>query len=196
MTQFSAPITYSRPFAPFWSSDSTYNTALVSKSAKADVMGDSRTLLALSSATTGRAIGPVGPGSLVKAYFVGTSADNQTYSGRVWGWDFTSRDLSTPSTGQQWTAFPICDIAVTLSAKVGISGGLWTASYYYADTISVSNDRNGITASRVLALAGGDDSPALLVVDALGFQFIEFELTRSGGTAASINGAWSAVNGG
>ena len=121
--------------------------------------------------------------------FVGTSADNQTYSGRVWGWDFTSRDLSTPSTGQQWTAFPFCDIAVTLSAKVGISGGLWTASYYYADTISVSNDRNGITASRVLALAGGDDSPALLVVDALGFQFIEFELTRSGGTAASINGA-------
>ena len=193
---FTYPLTYQRSWSRFWSSNSTYSSALTGKSSKADVLSTNvqnpeAGLVALSSATTGRAIVPCGPGALVLAQFVGTNADNQTFSGRVWSWRYIESDGVTC----QWTATCICDLALTLCAKTGISGGLFANTAFYADTIGVSTDRNAVTASRVVGVAGGDDSPAMLVVDPLGAEFIEFELTNSGGTAVSFNGMFSATSG-
>lgn len=194
MTQFSAPITYSRPWSRFWSSMSTFGSALTAAGSRADVL-DSATapgtaMLALNSASTGRAVLPVGPGSLLLAGFYGTTTAAQTLSGRVWLW----RRIEADGTIVQYTPTYLCDLAITLGAKTGIASGFVTASHLYADVISITTD-GGLLPNQTRTL-GSAGTMLQLVVDPAGSDFVEIDLTISGGTAVSFNGLWSAVNGG
>ena len=194
---FEYALTYAREWARFWSSNSTYSTALTAIGSKADVLSTvvtdpASTMLALSSASTGRAIVPVGPGSLVGAKFYGTDTDNDTFSVRVWGW----RSIGGSSTVVQWTPSAICDLAVTLGAKTGIASGLVLNTDLYADGITISPD-GGLLPNQTRTFGEGvANSPLEVWIDPLGCEFVEFECTNSGGSAVSFNGLFTACNGG
>ena len=192
---FTYPLTYTRSWTRFWSSMSTFGSALTAAASRADVLTTNlqaphQALLDLSAASTGRAILPVGAGSLLLAGFYGTTTAAQTLSGRVWLW----RRLEADGATIQWVPTYLCDLALTLGAKTGIASGFVTNSMLYADVVTVSTD-GGLLPNQTRTL-GSAGTMLQLVVDPAGSDFVEIDLTISGGTAVSFNGLWSAVNGG
>jgi len=172
-----------------FSTASTYNTALSTLSAKADITGtDGKGNPGVSDPATGRVIITTPPGSLLEVLGIG-AADNGTFSFRIWGWyAIDNGTMGTPATRWQLTPRPLALIAATVGAKVGIANGIVTASEGYVDTMTITTDY-GISGNGVRIVGPGtpDNTTESVLVDPMGADFIEIEATRSGGTATSFD---------
>lgn len=175
-------VSLTSPSTEFSFIDSTFTTASSAAATnikdKADVLGDPGPV---TNTTTGRYITNKLAGSASEFIFAGTSADNQTFSFRVWRW-YRMKSGSTI----QWIPFCACVGTGILCPKTGVASGNLTNSHFYADTISISNDR-GLTplGCRVNGPATPDEGAVSLVIDSLCCTKLEVELWV--GTAASMN---------
>jgi hypothetical protein len=135
--------------------------------AKADVLSAPAT-----NTTTGRYVADIPAGSAVEAIFVGTNADNEIMNFRVWRWyRLKIGDV------EQWIPFCACVGTYTLCSKTGVASGNITDSHFYADTITISNDR-GLTplGTRVNGPITPDNGIVSLFIDGMGANKIEFEI--------------------
>lgn len=186
-----------------WSATNvTSTTALTANTAKADILrtelgGSTQSPQTLIDATHGSIVFPRQAGSLLLVKFWGQGADNATATANVWIWHGVKRAGSAdPTTAipEQWHPTLLCSLALTVSGKVGVSGGLIGTSDRYVDTITISSDR-GLSPnfSRVLTPSAADDGSVTLALDPLNAPLIEIEVRN--GTTTAFNFATSWVTG-
>lgn len=167
----SASVATMTPNTEFSFISSTFTTAASAAATNISDKADSLTAPATNT-TTGRYVVDTPAGSAVESVFVGTNAANEVMNFRVWRWHRLKL-----GTVEQWIPFCACVGTFTLSAKTGVASGNITNSHFYADTITISNDR-GLSplGTRVNGPASADDGIVSLVIDGLGADKIEFEI--------------------
>lgn len=118
------------------------------------------------------------PSNLVVIPF-GSGSDNTTFDLRIIAWN---------RIGTLWVPTILAQASCTLSASVGVSGQSVTDTDRFADTVTLSLIASaGVDA---FAKSPANDTPATIVVDALGAEKIEivFDLTGAAGANALVKG--------
>ena len=113
-------------------------------------------------------------GMIVIPYGVGS--DNHTFDMRVIGWRIVGRNNSATSL---WIPVIITQLAVTLSAAVGVANKTIIATERFADTITLTTGNDDISID-IVSPTG--DVIAHAVIDLKGFSKIEFTFDLGAGT--------------
>ena len=179
--------TTQRPWERHKAGFSTYNSALAAVGTYDDLIA-----VPSDSPSTGVYVMPLDYLDQLLLAFAGTDADNETASGRLWLIQPEER-IRPPSNGgrvQDLAGYWAMDLAITLGASTPTSGSrVWDgANTFFADTVAISADNTFNASGKVF---GGAGSRQVLALDTLGAQYAVLQLTRSGGTAASICPIWS-----
>jgi len=107
----------------------------------------------------------VGPeANAVSIIFAGSDADNETFSWKIWAYR-----VGGP-------AELVCSGTGALSSSAIMQSG---SSYYYADTLVITNLGNWFSIPDVID--SGNDRIAKLAFDACGYKYIYVEFTNVGG---------------
>ena len=119
--------------------------------------------------------------------FFGAGADNTTGRCRVWG----VRAGRSAAGVLSYTHTLLAEYAFTLSAAVGVAGGVVTASERYADTITRTTGIENVS-DKILSPTG--DVAGHVVVDAKGHSLLLVDLVLGAGSpATSVNALWAGV---
>jgi hypothetical protein len=110
--------------------------------------------------------------SKLRLWPFGTGSDNGTHTLQVVGWQCV---------GTLWFPSILYEATVTLSTFVGASGGTVTDSERFCDTIATTSNKGNANVDAVL-LSPADNTPAHVVIDVKGSQFVEVRAS-SGGNA-------------
>jgi hypothetical protein len=101
---------------------------------------------------------------------IGSDANNETFSMRVWGWSHDSNDV--------WWPTLIVEVAVTLG---NIDAGDHGTNYFMADTITRTYGDSG---TRIISAA--NDLSAWICADHLGAELIEVDFDSTGAAAMNV----------
>jgi hypothetical protein len=100
----------------------------------------------------------------------GTNAANETFDLRLWGW---THDLANG----QWEPALLLELNVTLGDIAASKGSL----SFDADTIVLAK---GDSTAKIIS--PGNDLPASVVVDVLGFHLLEFDFDSTASATSSV----------
>lgn len=129
----------------------------------------------------GRAIIPTNGANFLAGRFAGVGDNDQVGLARLWEW----RPLTVGGV-TVWIPSLIASLSFTLSGALAtaVATGL-----RFADAITVSSDQS-LNASGVIVAPSEseEDNPARFVVDVSGTPFVEWETTRNGAVATSVQG--------
>lgn len=133
-----------------------------------------------------RCIFESGDGAGVLLKFAANGADNGTATFNIWSWEPIVAPGSTyAQSGVRWTdqvqwhAVLLASISTTLSTKVGIAGGILTASDRYVDTITISSNRGYSGQIEVVGPASADNQSVALKIDTINSSLLEVTLTAN-----------------
>jgi len=176
------------PLSPWtYMGSTTYNTAFAAISAKVDVLQTDAAPAPQTDLSVGRWVFSKPKGSLAEIMLIGTDAANQTFSYRVWRW---SQVVNLYDAGiTQWHPNLVETGVVTLGAQTGVAGGVVVATQLYPDAMTKTATRSDVGNATNAVFDGPstpDDNSCSLRIDPKGDALIEVEVTRNGGTAASI----------
>lgn len=190
------------PWRPMGFAGTARTSAATAISAKVDVYGQSGPQPQEDGASSGAADTFVKPTNFARQMgfrFMGTGADNSTFSGTIWGWspcEWVKGYAGHNKAPIRWVATPLYTFTGILGTKtvqdvddeplsVRINGGTWR----FADTIAVGTDYTyGGTGT---ILASGLNSWASLYLDPCNAAIIEVEAVC--GTATRIMPWWARV---
>ncbi len=120
--------------------------------------------------------------------FFGVGSDNDTGACRIFG---VRRMVSANGATESWTHTLLAEYAFTLSAAVGVAGGVVSASERYADTITRTTGIDNVS-DQLLSPTG--DEAGHVLVDCKGHSLLFFEPIRTGGSpATSVNALFAGV---
>lgn len=105
----------------------------------------------------------------------GIGSDNHTFDMRIIGWRCVGRNAATAI----WVPVIIAQLAVTLSAAVGIAGKTILNTERFADTLALTTGNDDVSID-VVSPTG--DVIAHAVVDLKGFSKVEFTFDLGSGT--------------
>jgi hypothetical protein len=137
-----------------------------------------------AAALTDRTLSATGPSATDGAFavrnstallaFFGTGADNNQFTGRIYGW----RPGITVAAG--WQAMVIANLTIDLCASTGVASTMITAGYKLADVIVAANSH-----ASVAAVNPGNALHAFVEVPTLGCPYLELTLAK--GNATNVN---------
>ena len=111
----------------------------------------------------------------------GAGADDSTFDIKVVGW----RECAG-----LWVPCTLFEATATLSAAVGVAGTGVLAAERFADTVSDPVAGKGTKGADCLILTPADDTPAQVILDARGSQFIQILFDLGTATGANALVAW------
>lgn len=116
-------------------------------------------------------------------YFVGTNADNQTLTFRIYAWGKVQG-------GDLW--FPVGPLvtgtATLSSTQNGVDGEDLTSSHYFADTIALNTNVGTVNVNHQVissASEANDIAVAELLLDMRGYRKIQIDLNRNSSSAST-----------
>lgn len=180
-------------------SDCKSSASLTAVGSKLDVLGTvpGPAAFASGSASAFYKISTVKMGaSLALIQFLGTGADNATFTAEIWAWrPIGPMPLPGATQTRQWTNVHICHIAGVLGLRTGVASGVFGTSYRYDQDCVITLD--GALVTNVTKNWGGNatidsDTPIAVMVDPMGSPWIEVEMKL--GTATALNGLVTTLN--